>query len=575
MSVTKLGRYDIIKPLGKGGMALVYEAHDPSIDRRVAIKTIRIDQLSDDMAAEFESRFRSEARAAGRLQHPNIVGVYDAGRDQGLAFIVMELVRGGDLKAELERGTRLTFDRSMAIMRELLQALNFAHEQGIIHRDIKPGNVMLDANGRVKLCDFGVARITDSGDATRTQGSMVGTLKYMSPEQVQGLTVDARTDLFAAGVVLYQLLTGSKPFEGANDFAIMQAISQHDPPGPSTVNLSLPHGIDAVVAKALAKNRDNRYASARDFALGLRAVVQEAAARGFNLGAAAAPPKVPAPKQTPEVGTAPGISQSKSGSSTGTNVTSPSAVSQEMELIYWKDIQDSPDPEDFQGFLQQFPGGVYAGLAQRRLRKLARIAADSTGSHSVAMPSPRSAPTTAPAAPSPTGVDLYFDDAPESYEATRLAGPAPAAPAVLADSTPSNRQAEARRNAEEMARRQVEDARRKVEDARRKEQARKDEEEHLVAEAAQAAIAEKARQEAEKQEQARLAKEARAAEQARLAEEARVAEAAQLAELARVAKLQEQQAQEALEARRASEALAAEEKRAAEEACMFQTRPAR
>ena len=147
---------------------------------------------------------------------------------------------------------------------------------------------MLDPNGRVKLGDFGVARITDGGEATRTQGSMVGTLKYMSPEQVIGAKVDARTDLFAAGVVLYQLVTGTKPFEGDGDFAIMQAIAQQDPPRPSTLNLSLPAGVDAVVFKALAKNRDNRYASAKDFALALRAVTQHAAA-GIH------PPPPPAP----------------------------------------------------------------------------------------------------------------------------------------------------------------------------------------------------------------------------------------------------------------------------------------
>ena len=165
----------------------------------------------------------------------------------------------------------------MSIMKELLSALSFAHEQGIIHRDIKPANVMLDSNGRVKLGDFGVARITDGGEATRTQGSMVGTLKYMSPEQVIGAKVDARTDLFAPGLVLYQLVTGTTPFEGLSDFASMQAIAQQDPP-PSTLNLSLPAGLDGVVFNALAKNRDNRYASAKDFALALRSVMQQVVA---------------------------------------------------------------------------------------------------------------------------------------------------------------------------------------------------------------------------------------------------------------------------------------------------------
>ena len=381
MSLKKLGRYDIIKQLGKGAMGLVYEAHDPNINRAVAIKTIRVDQLSEDMAAEYESRFRSETQAGGRLQHPNIIGVYDAGRDQGLAFMVMELVRGGDLRQQLDQGRRLTFDRSMSIMKELLSALSFAHEQGIIHRDIKPANVMLDPNGRVKLGDFGVARITGGGEATRTQGSMVGTLKYMSPEQVIGAKVDARTDLFAAGVVLYQLVTGTKPFEGDSDFAIMQAIAQQESLRPSTLNLSLPAGVDAVVFKALAKNRDNRYASAKDFALALRAVTQQVAALApAEPLAPAAPPSAPRPAaRMPQPAASAVRAQVADTQPSSTNVTSPLAVSQEMELLYWKDIQDAADPEDFEGFLSQFPSGVYAGLARRRLRRLASATPERTG----------------------------------------------------------------------------------------------------------------------------------------------------------------------------------------------------
>ena len=476
MSLKKLGRYDIVKPLGKGAMGLVYEAHDPHIKRAVAIKTIRIDQLSEDMAAEYESRFRSETQAGGRLQHPNIIGVYDAGRDQGLAFMVMELVRGGDLRQQLDQGRRLTFERSMSIMKELLSALSFAHEQGIIHRDIKPANVMLDPNGRVKLGDFGVARITDGGEATRTQGSMVGTLKYMSPEQVIGAKVDARTDLFAAGVVLYQLVTGTKPFEGLSDFAIMQAIAQQDPPPPSSLNLSLPAGLDGVVFKALAKNRDNRYASAKDFSLALRSVMQQMAALATTeLQSPAWPPSAPraaAGTPQPEAGAsgAQGVDTQPSGSS----LTSPSAVSQEMELLYWKDIQDSADPEDFAGFLSQFPVGVYAGLAQRRLRRLASATSERTDSQSVAGPSVSSmqvrlseasastgmhgsataqlSPALAPAAADVdasvplTGTGIESDR--EPFESTRVAPPpASATPAI--DQARAARRAQASREEDE------------------------------------------------------------------------------------------------------------------------------
>ena len=307
MSLKKLGRYEIVAPLGQGAMGLVYEAHDPHINRAVAIKTIRVDQLAHDMAAEFEARFRCETQAGGRLQHPNIIGVYDAGRDQGLAFMVMELVRGGDLRQQLKPGQPLGFERSMGLMKELLSALNFAHEQGIVHRDIKPANVMLDLKGRVKLGDFGVAQIADAGgndggdggvdgvQSMRDQGSTVGTLKYLSPEQIDGSKLDSRADLFAAGVVLYQLLTGNKPFEGDSDFAVMQAIAQRDPARPTSLNLNLPAAIDAVVFKALAKNRDDRYASAWDFALALRAVTLQAT----PTGAVAQRPRTPGISLTP------------------------------------------------------------------------------------------------------------------------------------------------------------------------------------------------------------------------------------------------------------------------------------
>lgn len=587
MSLKKLGRYDIIKPIGKGAMGLVYEAHDPNINRAVAIKTIRVDQLSEDMAAEYESRFRSETQAGGRLQHPNIIGVYDAGRDQGLAYIVMELVRGGDLRQQLDQGRRLTFDRSMVIMKELLSALSFAHEQGIIHRDVKPANVMLDTNGRVKLGDFGVARITDGGEATRTQGSMVGTLKYMSPEQVIGAKVDARTDLFAAGVVLYQLLTGTKPFEGDSDFAIMQAIAQQDPPLPSTLNLSLPAGVDAVVFKALAKNRDNRYATAKDFALALRAVTQHAAA-----GASAPPPTASLPPAVAPRAPESGASATSTGAGSRTqgngSSTSSSAVSQEMELLYWKDIQDSADPEDFHGFLQQFPSGVYAGLAQRRLRKLATTLSERTGSQSVAGSAVSSlqarladAAATPPVAPqAPATVPLaappmapVASPGSEEYEATRVAPPT--APGVDQSAAGrAAREAAIRLAAEDAAHRQVDEARRRADEARGAELARtaaealRVQEAQLAREARQvdearqlelAAQAKKtddaARRAADeaRRAQAREADKARSAAQERAAREAQVADEHRRAEEARKAS-QAKEAEVAEAARRAAQA---------------------
>ncbi|MFZ2296277.1 MAG: serine/threonine-protein kinase, partial [Polaromonas sp.] len=289
MSLKKLGRYDLIRVLGKGAMGMVYEGRDPNLDRRVAIKTIRVENLSEEAAAEYEHRFRVEARSAARLQHPNIVSVYDSDRDGDMAFLVMEFIQGEDLKHHLDQGKRYSLSQAVEIMVQLLSALDYAHRQNIVHRDIKPANLLIEADGRVKLADFGVARIQDSGEATRTLGTMVGTLKYMSPEQVQGRPVDARADLFAAGIVLYQLLTGRRPFDGDSDFAVIQQVVGHSPAAPSSVNPSLPAAIDAVVAAALAKSRKQRFATAQEFSAALQAASREAS--DLTVIAPASPPR--------------------------------------------------------------------------------------------------------------------------------------------------------------------------------------------------------------------------------------------------------------------------------------------
>lgn len=377
MSLNKLGRYDIIRVLGKGAMGLVYEARDPNLNRRVAIKTIKVENLSEEAAAEYEARFKTEAHSAARLQHPNIVSVYDSDRHGDMAFLVMEFIQGEDLKHHLDGGKRYSLEQSLAMMRELLSALEYAHRQSIVHRDVKPANLLIEADGRVKLTDFGVARIQDSGEATRTQGSMVGTLKYMSPEQVQGQPIDARADLFAVGIVLYQLLTGKRPFDGDTDFAIIQQIVNHSPAAPSSFNNLLPPAIDAVVARALTKKREQRFATAQEFAQAL----QEAS------GQASDPTIVPPVSQPGRRGgnaTDTGLQRSRAGGSTvkmgSSGTDSGSTVTQELELVYWKDIKDSEDIEDLAGFLDRFPSGIYADLARRRLKKLGGSLAEESGS---------------------------------------------------------------------------------------------------------------------------------------------------------------------------------------------------
>jgi eukaryotic-like serine/threonine-protein kinase len=361
VSLKKLGRYDLVRVLGKGAMGIVYEGRDPNLDRRVAIKTVKVENLSEEAAAEYEHRFRTEARAAARLQHPNIVSVYDSDRDGDVAFLVMEYIQGDDLKHHLDKGIRYSLEQSLKMIRDLLSALDYAHKQGIVHRDVKPANLLIEPGGRVKLTDFGVARIQDSGEATRTQGSMVGTLKYMSPEQVQGQKIDSRADLFSVGVVLYQLLTDKRPFDGDNDFSIIHQIIGHPPAPPSSFNARLPSAIDAVVARALAKDREQRFATARDFATALQSAIRRAE------DATIVPPADPFKKKDTS-GTGSKGALSAPG---GASVTSGSAVTQELELVYWKDVRDSTEPEELEGFLEKFPAGIYADLARRRLRKLA------------------------------------------------------------------------------------------------------------------------------------------------------------------------------------------------------------
>ncbi len=365
MSLKKLGRYDLVRVLGKGAMGIVYEGKDPNLDRRVAIKTVKVENLSEEAAAEYEARFRTEARSAARLQHPHIVSVYDSDRDADIAFLVMEYIQGDDLKHHLDSGVRYSLEQSLKMVRDLLSALDYAHKQGVVHRDVKPANLLIEPGGRVKLTDFGVARMQDSADATRTQGGMVGTLKYMSPEQVQGQKIDSRADLFSVGVVLYQLLTDKKPFDGDNDFSIIHQIIGHEPAPPSSINSRLPSAIDAVVARALAKDRDTRFATARDFAAALQSAMRRAE------DATVVPPADP--KKTRD--SASSFSQASTSlaagplSVAGTN-GSATTVTQEVELVYWKDVKDSAEPEELEGFLAKFPEGIYADLARRRLRKL-------------------------------------------------------------------------------------------------------------------------------------------------------------------------------------------------------------
>ena len=235
--IEKLGRYDIIRVVGKGAMGVVYEGRDPNLDRQVAIKTIRVQSLSAQAASEYEGRFRTEARSAARLHHANIVSVFDSGQDGDIAYLVMEFIQGEDLKHHLENGARFSVRSSIVMVHDLLMALDHAHRQNVVHRDVKPANMLIEQSGRVKLTDFGVARIQEPDETNLTQvGGAVGTPKYMSPEQAKGLRGDSRSDVFSAGVVLYELLTGVLPFDGENQFVVIHQIVGHTPAAPSTTD---------------------------------------------------------------------------------------------------------------------------------------------------------------------------------------------------------------------------------------------------------------------------------------------------------------------------------------------------
>lgn len=268
MQPAELGRYRIDGVIGRGGMGVVYDAYDPQIDRAVAIKTIALDALSDHERAMFEGRFRAEMRSAGRLQHHNIAALYDTGRDGGTAYIVMERVTGHDLKRRMAAGERYTLTQVLDIALQLLAALEFAHRHQVIHRDVKPANVMLQPDGTVKLCDFGVARLADS-DATRTQGMIVGSLRYASPEQISGKPIDARTDVFSTGVLLFELLTGQLPFHGQTDVEVLHRIAHEAAPSLRSIDPQIPPEVDAAIRKALAKDPLDRFASAAEFARAL------------------------------------------------------------------------------------------------------------------------------------------------------------------------------------------------------------------------------------------------------------------------------------------------------------------
>jgi serine/threonine protein kinase len=260
----RLGKYEILEVLGRGAMGVVFKGFDPGIDRTVAIKTIRKELIEDDGRVGMAlARFRNEARAAGRLSHPGIVAVHDYGESDAVSYIAMEYVQGNSLREYFNRGTRFSEADIVSIMAQLLDALQHAHEAGVWHRDIKPANLIIMGNGKLKIADFGIARI-EASQLTQT-GVVMGSPGYMAPEQYSGGTIDWRADLFACGVVMHQLLTGTRLYTGSAE-QVAYKICHQEPPTPSAVDPGKGwERYDALLAQALAKNPEHRFASASAF----------------------------------------------------------------------------------------------------------------------------------------------------------------------------------------------------------------------------------------------------------------------------------------------------------------------
>ncbi len=269
----EVGRYQVLEQIGQGAMATVYKAHDPKIDRTLAIKALREERCADE---EYRQRFLREATAAGILSHPNIVTVYDVGEVDHTPYIAMELLQGTPMDEVMKSEQRMPLPQILRIGIQLAEALDYAHINGIVHRDIKPSNIILTPDGNVKITDFGIARLESNDMTHQTQmGEVLGTPQYMSPEQVVGTTVDARSDLFSVGVILYQLLTGQKPFKGDTLATLLFQIATENPQPVGQLAPSLPGALKQIIDKLLKKQPEKRFQSGKDLAHALRRVLDD------------------------------------------------------------------------------------------------------------------------------------------------------------------------------------------------------------------------------------------------------------------------------------------------------------
>jgi serine/threonine-protein kinase len=268
----RYGRYEVTRELGRGAMGTVYLGMDSTGRRTVAVKTLRFDGVNPNDLPALKERFFREAESVKQLSHPAIVKVYETGEERGSAYFSMEVLEGVTLKDFCAKRGPLAVKRAAEIVALVADALAYAHSKGVVHRDIKPANIMILSNGDIKVTDFGVARFLD---ASQTQtGAVLGTPNYMSPEQVTGAKVDGRSDLFSLGVVLYELLTGAKPFQAKNIAELIRLHEAHQPAPPSTLRAEVPAACDAIVARALQRELDARYQQGQDMARDLRVIMR-------------------------------------------------------------------------------------------------------------------------------------------------------------------------------------------------------------------------------------------------------------------------------------------------------------
>jgi serine/threonine-protein kinase len=352
----QIGKYQIKRELGRGAMGVVYVGFDLLIERAVAIKTVLKSAVSESEAQEIFGRFRREAQAAGRLTHPNIVSIYEYGEDQDIAFIAMELVAGMELKSYFDGQHHFEIPACVDIMQQLLDALDYSHSRGVVHRDIKPANILITELGQVKIADFGIAKIESA--APSQAGMVMGTPAYMSPEQLRGAEVDHRSDIYSAGVILYQFLTGKKPFSEATS-SDPQKLTREKPPAPNQVKPELSKALSDVVLKAMAPLAQDRYASAAEFKTALLLATN-----------------------TPLVAT-----RKNSVTDTRNSLTAPEGSADDPTVLMtsraerrakprlseydiWMKIKGGDSLEDLQRFIKFFPNGEFTAQARQMVTRL-------------------------------------------------------------------------------------------------------------------------------------------------------------------------------------------------------------